>query len=335
MSHRVRLTERLAELPFLLAERRYNQKELMTHFDVDRKTIKQDIDALSSRHPIYEEKEGRHVYYRLEEKFKPPALTPVELAALMLAQEAIGTTGPAALSSPFARHARSLLAKVRNALPATLHEKLDAMAAVFGSATAPAKDFAPFAEIIERLVDAAVERRSVWIRYYTLHSGKTKERKLDPYAVYFDPDGATLKVIGYDHERKDKIPFSIDHIRRLRETNERFERPVGFDLREFLAINCFNGIHGEPISVRLRAHGITACIFAERTFHRTQREIDRTPIGAERPETVTIEMEVAEGRGLERFILSWTPDIEVLSPPELRRRIAELHKQSLSRHEED
>jgi hypothetical protein len=32
-------------------------------------------------------------------------------------------------------------------------------------------------------------------------------------------------------------------------------------------------------------------------------------------------MTVARGRGLERFILSWLPEVEVLAPATLRRRI--------------
>jgi predicted DNA-binding transcriptional regulator YafY len=332
-SHRGEMAARLVELLSLLAERRYTQKELMAHFGVDRKTIKRTIDAQSVHHPIAEEREGRHVYYYLSEEFKSPTFTLAESATLLLAQGAIGTTGLTAISSPFAKYAHSLLNKVRAALPPTFHEKLDAMAAVYGSATAPAKDFAPYAGMIDRLTTAAVEHRCVWMRYHTLHSGEVKERKIDPYAVYFDPDGATIKVIGYDHERKDTIPFSIDHIRSLSVTNERFTRPLDFDLREHLAKYCFNGIHGQPVTVRLRAYGVTAAIFAERTFHRSQREIERHPPGSERPEHLTIEMQVASGRGLVRFVLSWAPDIEVLSPDELRHEVAEAFRRALVRCE--
>jgi len=331
MSHSDKMAARFAELPYLLAERPYTQKELMDHFKADRKTIKSSIDALSERHRITEKKEGRHVYYHSVGGYKRPNFIPVELAALLLAQEAIGSTGLTAISSPFARHAESLLQKVRDALPPSLSEKLDAMAAVYGSATAPAKDFTPYAGTIDRLTNAAVERRRVLMRYHTLHSGEVKERKLDPYAVYFDPDGATIKVIGYDHEREKIITFSVDHIRRIRETGERFERPPDWNLRDHLARYCFNGIHDEPIRVRLRAHGVTASIFAERTFHRSQREIERYPAGSERPESITIEMEVAKGRGLVRFILSWAPDVEVISPPELRHQVADAYRQALAR----
>ncbi|MCG3145678.1 MAG: hypothetical protein HONDAALG_03320 [Gammaproteobacteria bacterium] len=331
MSHSDKMAERFAELPWLLAERSYTQKELMDYFNADRKTIKSSIDALTKPHKITERREGRHVYYQIPGGRKRPDFTALELATLLLAQEAIGSTSLTAISSPFARHAESLLQKVRDALPPSLIEKLDAMAAVYGSATAPAKDFTQYAETIDRLTNAAVARRRIVMRYHSLNSGETKERKFDPYSLYFDPDGATLKVIGYDHEHGKTRTFSVDHIRRIRETGELFRRPPDWNLRDHLARYCFNGIHDEPIRVRLRAHGVTASVFAERTFHRSQREIERYPKGAERPESITIEMEVARGRGLVRFILSWAPEVEVISPPELRRQVAEAHRQALAR----
>jgi predicted DNA-binding transcriptional regulator YafY len=142
---------------------------------------------------------------------------------------------------------------------------------------------------------------------------------VDPYVIYFDPDGATLKLLGYDH------------IRSLQITGAKFERQPNFDLREFLAANCFNGIHGEPITVKLRARRLTARIFAERTFHRSQRVLERkrrTPRILE--ESITIEMRVARGRGLVRFILSWGDAVEVLHPPELRREIQQTYRQALA-----
>jgi predicted DNA-binding transcriptional regulator YafY len=332
-SKRGQMGARFSDLLFLLADRPHTQQELMAHFKVDRKTIKRDLDHLSVRNAIQERRVGRHVYYHLDgaANFKQPEFTTAELATLLLAQEAIGASGPTALSSPFARHARSLTDKARRALPAALHPRLDALAAVYGSATDPAKDFAPYAEVIDRLTDAAVECRRVRLRYYTMGRDETGERLFDPYAIYFDPDGATLKVLGHDHKRAGIRIFSIDHVRAVRETGAHFTRPADFNLRDFLAEHCFNGIHDEPVTVRLKAYGKTARVFAERRFHRSQREIARTPRTAASEETITIEMRVARGRGLTRFILSWSPEVEVLAPDEVREAVAAAHREALAR----
>lgn len=323
---RQQMSYRLALLPELLGERRWSQTELMKHFGVDRKTILSDIDALSQPghpNPVTETREGKYIYYRLSEEYHSLRLTLTESAILLLAQEAIGATGLLGRQSPFARRARSLLDKARAALPPALQARLDAMAQIYGAATAPAKDFARHGETIDQLVTAALECRTVHMRYYTIGTDTTNPRDYDPYAVYFDPDGATLKVIGWDHRRQKFIPLAIDHIKELRITKQSFTRHR-FDLREHLETYCFNGIHDKPMTVRLRAYDVTARIFAERKFHRSQRKLASTPKTATAPESITIELHVARGRGLVRFILSWLPDIEVLSPETLRREIAEV-----------
>lgn len=326
-SHRGDLTARMVELQLLLTDGSPSQRELVNYFGVDRKTIKRAIDALSLYYPVIEEQDGREIRYRFSDEFRfvPPTLTASELATLLLAQESIAATGITAFGSPFAEHARRLLLKVRASLPAPLREKLDQLARVFGSAAVSAKDFSAHAATINSLTDAAIEGRRLRLRYHSLTDDKTKERFVDPYCVYFDPDGATLKLAAYDHLRRAIIPFSIDHIRALFETGERFTRPPDFDLREYLTANCFNGIHGAPVVVTLRAHSTTARVFRERSFHPSQRIVEDTR------DTVTIRMCVAGGRGLVRFILSWAPDVEVLEPDDLRREVAEAHRQALAR----
>lgn len=337
MSHRGEMTERAVELPLLLSERPRSLRELAGYFGVSPKTIRRMMVALMVKIPIISERDGREIRYRFSDGFRytPPPFSPAEIATLLLAQQSIAATGLTTLNSPFAKHTRALLAKARSALHPSLHNQLEMMAAVYGSAAVPSKDFSEHASTIERLTRAAIERRRLWLRYYTMHSDTLAERQVEPYAVYFDPDGATLKLIAYDHRRQRILPFSIDHIRSLRETAESFTRPPDFDLQEFLAENCFNGIHGEPLDVRLRARGVTARIFAERTFHRTQQIVERTPRTIDQEETITIEMRVASGRGLVRFILSWAPDVEVLSPDSVRREVANAHRRALASYGEE
>lgn len=333
MSHRGDLTARLVELQLLLAEGAYSQRELIAHFGVDRKTIKRAIDALSVHYQISEEPDGREVRYRFSDGYiyRPPTFTPSELAVLLLAQESIAATGVTTLGSPLATHARTLLLKVHNALPEFLRDKLDALASVYGTATVPAKDFSAHAETIDQLTDAAIEQRRVRLRYHSLSRDAISEHLVEPLAVYFDPDGATIKLIALVQPRQTITPFSIDRVISVTLTEETFTRPADFNLQQFLIDNCFNGIHGEPLTVRLRAHSITARIFAERVFHPSQRTIERNPKIDDQEETTTIELRVAGGRGLVRFILSWAPDVEVLAPEELRREVAEAYRQSLAR----
>lgn len=335
MTYRTDLTERLLWIPIKLAGRPHSRQELSREFGVDPKTISHDIDALTRFYPIEEKRQGREAVYSFGSgyKFSVPAFTTEELATLLLAQESVTDVGLATAGSPFSAHAESLLRKVREALPIPVRERMDALASVYGTAAVPAKNFAPYAATVERLTTAALECHRVRIWYYSLSTDQAGARLVEPYAIYFDPDGATLKLVAYDHTHAEPRLFSVDHIRAVRLTDERFERPPEFNLRRYLTDNCFNGIYGPPITVVLRARGVTARVFAERTFHLSQRILSRTPgAGAERPETITIELHVAGGRGLVRFILSWVPDVEVLSPLSLREEVAAALRGSLEEH---
>jgi predicted DNA-binding transcriptional regulator YafY len=323
MSYRTALTERLIKILFNLVRRAHSRQELAREFGVDAKTISRDIDALSLEYPIEDKKVGRDVYYQFADgfKFDFPKIEIEELAVLLLAQESIAGIGITAGDSFYAAQAGSVLEKIRKSLPRSIKEKMDALSRVYGSAIIPSKDFSAHSATIDRLASCAVRRKKVEIRYHGLNSDTLESRVVDPYAVYFDPDGATLKLAAFDTGKNRLSVFSIDRIINLKELNERFVRAADFQLSAYLNENCFNGIHGEPVTVRLKVVGVTARVFAERRFHPSQKIIQSKQRRGAAPETVTIEMRVASGRGLIRFILSHLPNIEVVSPKEVRDEV--------------
>ena len=331
MSYRQALSERLIQIVFKLVCRPHSRQELAREFSVDAKTVCRDLDALGLEYPITEKKRGREVFYEFADgfDFSFPPVEVEELAVLLLAQEAIKGIGITARNSFYAARANTLLDKITESLPRTVREKMDALAAVYGSAIVPSKDFSAHTATIDRLASAAVRGRRMEIRYHGLNSDRLETRVIDPYAVYFDPDAATLKLAAFDAEKSRISVFSVERIFNLSELPEAFVRPADFSLKNYLLENCFNGIHGTPVKVVLKTTGITARIFAERQFHPSQRIIERKQKRGASPEIVTIEMTVAGGRGLIRFILSHLPHIEVVSPPELRREVKVVLEESL------
>lgn len=317
------LSSRLRELEQYLLSQPRAQKEIAEHFGVDRKTVRRAIDKLGLTLDVYEEKAGRNTVYKiLSPRLKSEDFTPMELAALVLSGETIAAGGSLSFGSPFAEAGKSLLEKVRRRLPPRVRQNLDELAMVLGTAATANKDYSKFGAIIEELTTAAVERRTARMIYSGLSSRRREERFFDPYNIYYDPDGATLKTIGYDHKNRRVSPFSLDRIRKIILTREKFIRPPDFNLTEHLEESCFNGIHGSPVTTRLRAFGTTARIFNERKFHPSQKTLFyRQTNGAEE---IEIELTVAGGRGLERFILSWLPDIRVVAPESLRADIEKI-----------
>ncbi len=320
------LSNKIVELENYLFKHRRTQKQIVEHFGVDRKTVRRAIDKLGQFAMVNEEREGRNtVYFIPETDFNSSRLTPIELAALILSQEAISAGGSfSSVSSPFAEAGKSLVEKVRSKMPPRFKRHLDELSTILGTSVISNKDYSEFGSTIDELTTAAIERRTVSMRYESLSSSRNAQRLFDPYNIYLDPDGATLKTIGYDHLNARISPFSLDRIKSIRLTKEIFLRPAHFDLRKFLTENCFNGIHGAPVTLRLKVTGITAAVFAERQFHPSQRIISLKKSKNKRIEEIEIEMRVASGRGLERFILSWLPDIEVIAPQDLRLNIRQI-----------
>ena len=322
---KVSLSSQTIALQHYLLNRRRTQKEIAEHFGVDRKTVRRAIDKLGQFAMVREEKEGRNtVYFIPESDFNSSELTPIELAALVLSQEAIAAGGNFSRASPFAEAGKSLVEKVRSKMPPSVRRNLDELSNILGTSVVPNKDYSKFGTTIEELTTSAIERRTVSMHYESLSSSRNEKRLFDPYNIYLDPDGATLKTIGYDHRNARISPFSLDHIKSIRITKETFLRPPDFNLRVFLTENCFNGIHGDSIKVKLKVFGVTAGIFAERKFHPSQKTISLKKSKDRRIEEIEIEMCVAAGRGLERFVLGWLPDIEVVAPDSLRLKIREI-----------
>ena len=319
------LSTRIDELENYLRIQKRSQREIADHFGVDRKTVCRAIDKLTLTSNLRDEKQGRNIFYFYDDnKFAPAQFTSTELAALVLSQEAISAGGTVSYGSPFAQAGKSLIEKVKSRMPPRIKQNLDEISKIIGTAVVPNKDYSKFGAVIEELTAAALERRTVSMHYDSLSSSRNELRLFDPYNIYLDPDGATLKTIGCDHRNRRLSPFSLDRIRSIKITKENFIRPKNFDLREYLTENCFNGIHGKPIIVRLKAFGVTAGIFAERQFHPSQKTLAVVKAKSGKVEQIEIEMRVAAGRGLERFILSWLPDVTVIEPPELRLRIRQI-----------
>lgn len=335
MSYRTALTERLIQILFKLVHRPHSRQELVRDFGVSSKTICRDIDALSGEFPVAQEKRGREIFYKFADgfEFKLPSFSIEEVATLLLAQKSIAGIGISCKDSFYARHGDSVLRKIRQSLPVIIQKKLNALSEVYGSAQIPAKNFSEHIETLDRLASCAVREKTVEVRYHGLTSDEEKKRTLEPYAVYFDPDGATLKLVAFDPDHRDLRVFSVDRISAVKELDKKFKRQKAFNLKDYLDKTCFNGIHGEPVIVRLRAKGVTARIFRERKFHPSQKIIRRKQKRGNKAEEITIELRVARGRGLHRFILSYLPEIEVVSPKEIREEIEQIIRASLPQKE--
>jgi proteasome accessory factor C len=94
------------------------------------------------------------------------------------------------------------------------------------------------AELSARLakIDTAIYRRKrIEFEYYTMQSGETALRKVDPYHLLFE--GGQFYLVGHSHERDDVRVFRLSRIRGkvayATKAEHDFQRPADFDPREY------------------------------------------------------------------------------------------------------
>jgi predicted DNA-binding transcriptional regulator YafY len=94
------------------------------------------------------------------------------------------------------------------------------------------------AELSARLakVDTAIYRRKrIEFDYYTMQSGESALRKVDPYELLFE--GGQFYLVGYSHERGDVRVFRLSRMRGkvayATKAEHDFQRPPGFDPRAY------------------------------------------------------------------------------------------------------
>jgi len=94
------------------------------------------------------------------------------------------------------------------------------------------------AELSARLakVDTAIYRRKrIEFEYFTMQTGETALRKVDPYELLFE--GGQFYLVGFSHERADIRVFRLSRIRGkvayATKAEHDFQRPEGFDPRRY------------------------------------------------------------------------------------------------------
>ena len=130
--------------------------------------------------------------------------------------------------------------------------------------------------------------------------------------------------IAAGQEGKDEpLTFAVSRIRSVEVTGRRFKVPGSFDAARHMA-NAFGIIHGDkPFRVRLLFSKNVSGYIRERVWHPGQRMTRRRDGGVE------LRFETAGWKELVRWILSWQPDVKVLSPRRLRDRVKDKMRQGL------
>ncbi|MCC6996724.1 MAG: WYL domain-containing protein [Deltaproteobacteria bacterium] len=164
---------------------------------------------------------------------------------------------------------------------------------------------------------ATRERRAVACRYLALSTGEVTQRVIEPCELYWDPRLESLYVIAHCRLRKDTRVFAVHRFESVVLTEERFVPRPGVSSKAALraAFRVWRDNNVESVKVRFTPR--RAPEIRERRWHGSQTI-------AHDPETkggIIASFEVAGLAEIERWVLGFGAEAEVLAPAELVARV--------------
>jgi predicted DNA-binding transcriptional regulator YafY len=286
--------------------------DVAREFEVNVRTAYRDLDFLRDEWRVPLEYDRHQGTYRLTEPVAPLPLVSLsqgELIAIYFAEKVLRQYR----GTPFEQDLASAFAKIQDLLPDDVRVSPESLDAFLSLDLGPL--YTPDAAVFRDVLTAQRQRRKALVRYKSLSSGRTANRRIHPYHV-FNLRG-NWYVAAYDEERRAVRDFAIHRIRRITITTDAFEVERGFDFRKYMA-DAF-GIEkgGRPVEVAIRFGPRQARWIRERKWHRSAR------IQEELDGALMLRLRVADTSELRRWVLQFAAEAEVLSPPSLRTAIGE------------
>ena len=166
------------------------------------------------------------------------------------------------------------------------------------------------------IVAAALLKRSrVWIRHYNRKDDRETEREISPQRLVHYRDN--WYVDGYCHLREDLRSFAVDAIRAAALREARAKDVADSELDEYLGsgYGIFAGRKVEWATLKFSPQA--ARWVSAQNWHPKQRS------RVQKDGSYVLEVPYTEDRELLMEVLKFGPDVEVLGPPMLRKRVAE------------
>ncbi len=298
--------------------------DLAQDLECNPRTIYRDLEALQvAGFPIYTDRvEGKNLWSLLDtvKHQIPVPFSLTELMALYFSRDMLKVFKDTAFYDSLA----SLFEKVKTTLPPESRKYLENVENTLHVGVKPYKEYGKFKGILNQVNDAAINRKSIEIVYFTMSRKKESRRRINPYRIWFF--NGTFYVIGFCHTRKEVRIFSLDRIKMLHQTKETFEIPEDFNLEKFVG-SSFGVYQGEPVYIKVWFHADVAGYIKEKIWHESQQ------IHPQDDGSIIFEAEVAGTDEIRFWIMTWGSKAEVLSPASLREEIRTEAEMMASRYE--
>ncbi len=276
--------------------------------DVSVRTVKRDMDALSEAHlPVYEEDGGQKVRYFINKyTLDKVVFTANELLGLYFLKGSIEPFKDVELGDD----AYALIEKIIDSVPPISRNYIDQLEDIFKVDSGYLlPDVKTDRDLLKSLEEAAKDKISIKMVYYSYSSDAVTGRLVDPYLVYFR-DGSYY-LVGYCHSDKGIREFKLSRIREFEMTGDGFEYAEDFNFEEYRRYS-FDRLRGDGrYTVKVRFTGEAA---------RMVREYDRNradSIEALSGGDILFVKEVSTLDEIKRWVMSYGKGAVALEPAEL------------------
>jgi predicted DNA-binding transcriptional regulator YafY len=198
--------ERLTGILLLLQARPRTSDEIARHFEVSKRTVLRDVQALSEMGVPVIAREGVGGGYSLPDDFKlaPMPFTTHEAFLLLFALQALdGLSG-----MPFSAARATLAAKLRAALPAIPHDEARHLLGAITGPRRPPQKAAPFLEPLLQAVNART-----WVRLTYRSVRRTSTQIVFPHRITSEDGLWLLEAFSREHEEYRR--YRVDRIEAL------------------------------------------------------------------------------------------------------------------------
>ena len=286
--------------------------ELADELDCNPRTVYRDLEALQAAgFPFYTDRvDGKNLWSLLDtlKHHIPIPFTLTELLAIYFSRDMLKFLQ----NTAFHESLESLFEKIKTTIPAESKKYLDTVQQTFQVSLKQFKEYGKYREILNTIKDAALNRKTVEMVYFTMGRKKKVRRRVDPYRILFF--NGTFYVIGYCHLRKDVRTFALERIKMLTTTDESFSVPEDFRLEDYMGSG-FGVIGGRPEKIKIWFSPDIAGYIKEKTWHESQ-VINQQPDGS-----IIFEADMAITEELVSWVMSWGSKAEVLEPKSLQDQI--------------
>ena len=298
-----------------------NAATLAAELEVSSKSIHRDLEFMRDRLdlPLAFDYALKGYHYTEEvSAFPTVQITEGELFALLVAEKALQQYRGTSFEKPLL----SALAKMQESLPETISLDLAEVDRTisFKTRAEPVLDLAVF----DCLAKATASRRQLELRYRKPGQSQPERRLVDPYHLA-NINGEWF-LFAYDHLRQDIRTFVPGRIKAARPTGRTFSRPQTFSLERRLrdSFGVLSG-HGR-FDVVLRFTARAADYIREKKWHDSQRLRDLKDGGVE------MRLHLSSLAEVERWVLSWGGEAQVVAPAELARAVQRAARGILEAH---